>query len=117
MNPALEQIPLRPNQNILAFTYSQKNFDAPWHFHPQHELTFIWESKGNKFIGDHVGPYEAGELVLLRANLPHCWKNRTDQEGLSKSTVIQWNKGIFPEVSELTAVRDLLRAASKGMNA
>lgn len=115
MNPELERIDLSHKENILAFAFSQKNFDAPWHFHPQHELTFIQESRGSKFIGDFVGPYEQGELVLLRANLPHCWKNQFDKEGMSKSIVIQWNKGIFADVPELGQMLDMLRAASKGL--
>lgn len=115
MNPELEYVNLSPQRNVLAFTYCKPDFDTPWHFHPQHELTYIWESQGNKFIGDYVGPYEPGELVLLRANLPHCWKNRTDRQGLCKSTVIQWNKGIFAEVPELAKVSELLRMAAKGL--
>ncbi|MCI4667116.1 MAG: AraC family transcriptional regulator [Bacteroidia bacterium] len=115
MNPELEEVDLSHKENILAFTFSQKNFDAPWHFHPQHELTFIWESKGSKFIGDFVGPYETGELVLMRSNLPHCWKNQVDKNGMCKATVIQWNKKIFPEIQELNAILEMLRLASKGL--
>lgn len=115
MKPVLEQIRLGTAQSILAFRYADQSFDAPWHFHPQHELTFIEESTGTKFIGDYVGPYQVGELVLLRSNLPHCWKNQLEEEGKAKSVVIQWDKGIFAKVPELAALLRLLRTAARGL--
>lgn len=115
MKPILEQIRLGSQQSILAFEYAKKNFETPWHCHPQHELTYIEASIGTKFIGDYVGPYEPGELVLVRSNLPHCWKNHERENGLSQSTVVQWNKGIYTQVPELSAVFDLLKQASHGL--
>lgn len=115
MKPVLEQIGLEQGRSILAFNYSSVYFDTPWHFHPQHELTYIDGSVGTRFVGDHVGPYEPGELVLLRANLPHCWKNHL-QEGINaESTVIQWNKGIFATIPELDPVFTMIRAAARGL--
>ncbi|NET31707.1 MAG: AraC family transcriptional regulator [Cyanothece sp. SIO1E1] len=115
MKPVLEQIHLGSSQSILAFHYADKSFDAPWHFHPQHELTLIEESTGTKFIGDYVGPYQAGELVLLRSNLPHCWKNQVEEDRLARSVVIQWEKGIFANIPELAPLLTLLRTASRGL--
>jgi len=115
MKPILENIRLGSQHSILAFHHAKPNFETPWHFHPQHELTFIEESVGTKFIGDYVGPYEPGELVLLRSSLPHCWKNFSSKKALSKSTVVQWNKNIFSKVPELTGVFEMLRSASRGI--
>ncbi|MGC6429795.1 MAG: AraC family transcriptional regulator [Jejuia sp.] len=115
MKPILEPIHLERHESITGFIYDKTNFETPWHFHPQHELTYIEESFGTKFIGDYVGPYQPGELVLLRSKLPHCWKNETQDTGRSKSLVIQWNKGIFTHVPELTPVFNMLKTASKGI--
>lgn len=115
MEAILEKLELGREQTIRAFRHSNKNFITPWHFHPQHELTFIEESKGTKFIGDYVGTYKPGELVLLRSNLPHCWKNYAGQEAHSISTVIQWNKGIFARVPELNGFFNLIKKASRGI--
>jgi AraC-like DNA-binding protein len=115
MKPILEQINLADQQSILAFHHAKKNFSVPWHFHPQHELTYIEESTGTKFIGDYVGAYQTGELVLLRANLPHCWKNYDRPQVQAKSTVIQWNKGIFTPVPELNQLFKMLKSASRGI--
>ncbi len=115
MKPILEPIHLAQHESITGFIYEKPNFETPWHFHPQHELTYIEDSYGTKFIGDYVGPYQPGELVLLRSKLPHCWKNEAHQKGLSKSLVIQWNKGIFTHVPELAPVFNMLKTASKGI--
>lgn len=115
MKPILEHIPLERQASILAFRHKADNFEVPWHFHPQHELTFIEESAGTKFIGDYVGVYQPGELVLLRSNLPHCWKNYEKPEVQARSTVIQWNKDIFAKVPELDGVFKLIKAASRGL--
>lgn len=115
MKPVLEPIHLGKQKTIQGFLHTKKDFETPWHFHPQHELTYIDESVGTKFIGDYVGPYEPGELVLLRSNLPHCWKNTIGQKGKAKSTVVQWNRGIYTKVPELAPVFHMLRTASKGI--
>ena len=115
MKAILEQIPVGRENSIVAFRFAEQDFGTPWHFHPQHELTYIEASHGTKFIGDYVGAYEPGELVLLRANLPHCWKNHAHQTSFSTSTVIQWEKGIFAKVPELSALFGMLTAASRGL--
>lgn len=115
MKPVLEPILLGHEKTILSFRYEAPDFDTPWHFHPQHELTYIEESVGTKLVGDYVGPYEPGELVLLRSNLPHCWTNVYNQNGFSKSIVIQWNQGIFSKIPELEIIFNLLRKADKGL--
>lgn len=115
MKPILEKIDLAQQQSIVAFRHEKQNFETPWHFHPQHELTYIEESVGAKFVGDYVGAYEAGELVLLRSNLPHCWKNQVRKDGKARSIVIQWNKGIFKKVPELSAIFEMLKVASRGI--
>jgi len=115
MKAKLEKIDLGTKQSILAFEYCSNNFDTPWHFHPQHELTYIQESVGTKYIGDYVGFYQPGELVLIRSNLPHCWKNHANTHNNSKSIVIQWNKGIYQKVPELETMFKMINDASRGV--
>lgn len=115
MKPQLEAIPFSENSNILAYKYVDSHFDAPWHVHPQCELTYIVKSKGTKFIGDYVSNYEPGELVLLNSNLPHCWKNESSSDAESVSIVIQWNKEIFTSISELDALHHMMQQASRGI--
>lgn len=115
MKPILEQITLGKERSIVAFKYSETNFETPWHFHPQYELNFIIKSSGTKFIGDYVGSYVPGELVLLQSNLPHCWKNYNQSDKSSESIVIHWNKEIFSRIPELNGLFKMLNDAARGI--
>ncbi|MDO6492264.1 MULTISPECIES: AraC family transcriptional regulator [unclassified Cellulophaga] len=115
MKPILETIPLGVEKSIVAFNYINDNFETPWHFHPQLELTYIEESYGTKFIGDYVGAYEPEELVLIQSNVPHCWTNYKSSAIKPNSFVIQWNKDIYANIPELKELNILFNTASKGV--
>ncbi len=59
-------------------------FITPWHFHPEHEILLIEESKGMRFVGDHVESFTNGDLVFVGKNLPHYWRN--DNEYYQKNS-------------------------------
>ena len=42
-----------------------------WHFHPEYELVYIEGTTGTRHIGEHISTYEACDLVLIGANIPH----------------------------------------------
>ena len=115
MKAQFQHIQVGAQQSVLAFTYDKPSFEAPWHFHPQHELIYIQSSFGTKYVGDFVGSYEPGELVLMRSNLPHCWKNQVDPDQSAKSIVVQWEKGIYARVPELDSFFEMLSSASRGI--
>ena len=55
--------------NVHGYPYEL----AKWHYHPEYELHLIQESSGKMFIGDYVGDFRPGTLVLTGPNLPHNW--------------------------------------------
>ena len=101
------------------FTYLGSKFNAPWHFHPEFELTYIAKSNGMRYVGDSVLEFEKGDLVLLGPNLPHCWKNTNDNEVESKSIVLQWREDFIGEGwltrTEFSDIGKLLTLASRGV--
>ena len=82
----------------------QARFDAPYHFHPELELTLIIAGEGKRFIGNQITDFRPGDLVLLGENLPHCWQNHRkdwlledpDPEG-AQALVIHFRKDFLGE--------------------
>lgn len=115
MKAQFEHISTPEGYSIHAFEYQDKVFDAPWHIHPEHELTYIKSSKGLRYVGNQVTPFDAGDFVLLKGNVPHCWKNPEKNEETAHSIVIQWNDGLFPDLPEFQPIADLITRASHGI--
>ena len=115
MKATLEKIPMGPESNICAFTYERPHFDAPWHFHPELELTYILKSEGIRYVGNHISPFKAGDLVMIGPGIPHCWKNGRSYTGGSEALVIQWGAPVVGELSEFARIHELMAKANKGI--
>lgn len=96
-------------------------FTAPYHFHPEHELTLIVKGKGNRYVGNHMDVYSSGDLVLIGSNLPHCWKieNNEEEDNDVASVVIQFNNDFlgtdFLAKPELSQILHLLERSKHGI--
>ena len=44
-----------------------------WHYHDEYELHLIVASSGKMFIGDYIGNFRPGCLVLTGPRVPHNW--------------------------------------------
>lgn len=119
MNVSFEKLVFGNRASFLCREFKLKAFDSPLHFHPEVELTAIISGRGQRFVGDHVAPYQAGDLVLLGANLPHYWHSDPSSEELSHSIVIQFQHGFFQnaffEIPELQALKELMLLAQRGL--
>lgn len=49
-------------------------FDHPFHYHQLCELVWLEKGYGKLIIGDYVGNFTEGELILKNAGLPHLWR-------------------------------------------
>lgn len=116
MKASLEIITVAPEQSFLAFEYKAEAFDAPWHFHPEFELTYIKSSSGIRYVGNHLADFKPGDLVLLGTNLPHCWRNVSAGEEQANSLVIQWGASFPGHQPEFTAIRKMLAMADRGIH-
>ncbi len=123
MKATFEQLSEHIENSFLYRQFSLPQFDAPFHYHPEIELTLILKSSGRRFVGQQISNFEAGDLVMLGENLPHCWLNT---EGVSKSApdaaqsiVIQFKANFvgntFLNLPELTAIQQLFQKAQSGI--
>jgi hypothetical protein len=72
-----------------------------WHCHDEYEIQLIVGVRGRAFVGDYVGHFEPGHLVLTGPRLPHNWIS-TDLPpgGLSvRSLVLQFRDGPLRQAS------------------
>lgn len=73
MRAQFEDVHWTGQESYLLRRFDLPQFEVPWHFHPEIELTLILEGSGDRCVGDHLESFEAGDLVLLGGNLPHYW--------------------------------------------
>jgi AraC-like DNA-binding protein/mannose-6-phosphate isomerase-like protein (cupin superfamily) len=97
--------------------------DHDWHYHPELELVWVRRGKGTRFIGDSIEPYEDGDIVLIGANLPHCYHQTGAVAGdsaESAAVVVQFRPETFDSalaaLAELRPVRVLLNDAKYGLH-
>ncbi len=104
--------------------YLQHGFPCPlvrWHYHDDYELHLIVAGTGKVFVGDHVGQFAPGHLVLTGPRLPHNWISQTDpgEEIPLRDLVIQFRKDLIPKMAavapELSALLSLLERARHGI--
>lgn len=92
MKPAFESVSASANASFVVRKFEEKSFSAPYHFHPEYELTLILTGTGKRYVGTNMNDYFSGDLVLLGANLPHCWKTENSSAENSVSVVIHFDK-------------------------
>jgi AraC-like DNA-binding protein len=77
MRPYREALTRDPDSSLRLLNRRLQNaIPFEWHHHREFELTLTLNSRGQRFVGDHVGDYDDGDLVLLGPNLPHTWFSR-----------------------------------------
>ncbi|MBS1744553.1 MAG: AraC family transcriptional regulator [Bacteroidetes bacterium] len=108
------------SQSFLVRRFEEKKFSAPFHFHPEFELTLIEHGFGKRYVGAHMQDYAPGDLVLLGSNLPHCWKTEIVSPKKSESIVIQFRKDClgetFFDTPELNLINHLLVKSNNGIH-
>lgn len=94
---------------------------ARWHQHDEYELHLIVSTSGKAFVGDWIGQFQPGHLVLTGPGVPHNWVSIDvpDSGVTERDQVVQFEHkpllkatGLFPE---LTDVLPLLERARYGI--
>ncbi len=123
MKPLLEKV-TPPDGASWAWLDRRLDDAIPfqWHHHPEFELTLTLNSVGQRFIGDHIGEYGDGDLVLIGPNLPHTWASRDKCDAALPHVARvmwfhpDWAAGLTTLLAELRDVADLLSRAQRGLS-
>jgi AraC-like DNA-binding protein len=73
VEPDLEVVQIRRGESFKAWAHGYPFHTVRWHFHPEYELHHVVATRGRYFVGDFIGEFEPGNLVLTGPNLPHNW--------------------------------------------
>ncbi len=94
---------------------------ARWRCHDEYELHLITSTSGKAFVGDWIGQFQPGHLVLTGPRLPHNWVSMDMPEGgvAERDLVIQFNHDPLVHaaatIPELGEVLPLLERAKHGI--
>lgn len=78
MNAVEYRLPKEFDKSFIVFEEKGPYFPCPWHYHPEYELVMVDKSTGRRMVGDHIGYFDSGDLVLMAPSLPHVWINDSE---------------------------------------
>lgn len=122
MQPDLELVTVRSDESFTAWYHGYPYRTVRWHFHPEYEIQLMVATTGKMFVGDHIGRFGPGNLVLMGPNLPHNWiSDVADGEVVEqRNLIIQFGQEFvtrsmqsFPELRQAEA---LLAASRRGVS-
>ena len=119
MKAQLKQVTTSPNNSFKVKVFEEKKFKAVWHFHPQYELTYIFQSTGIRYVGDSMQSFEKGDLVLVGRNVPHSWKTIDNKSEHVRCVVIQWDEDLLApwlDKPEFVSIQNMLLKSSYGIS-
>jgi AraC-like DNA-binding protein len=92
-----------------------------WHFHPEYELHQVVATKGRYFVGDFIGAFNPGNLVLTGPNLPHNWVSDVPKDAIVplRCRIIQFSEsfisGAMTALPELAVLAPVLESSRRGV--
>jgi AraC-like DNA-binding protein len=117
MRPVLENVMIRDGGAFACLEFRGKEFDCPYHFHPEIEITWILAGEGQRLVGDRLQSFSPGDLVMHGEGLPHMYRNWAP--GFAHSRYIQFRRDVFGrdffQLAEFRSVDHLLNRASRGI--
>jgi AraC-like DNA-binding protein len=112
----------------LTSSFSMRHDQVPfinnhWHYHPELELIYFKAGQGSQFIGDNIGTFNSGDVILIGSHLPHYW--RFDEVYFESSDIVPnvyvahfcenfWGKE-FLNIPENLPLADLTEKSKRGI--
>jgi AraC-like DNA-binding protein len=120
MNPELEVVQIGEGQSFKAWAHGYPFHTVRWHFHPEYEIHHVVATNGRYFVGDFIGEFTPGNLVLTGPNLPHNWVSDIPPEAQIplRGRVVQFSEAFIADVTkmfpELATFKPVLEFSRKG---
>jgi AraC-like DNA-binding protein len=118
VQPDLELVAVPGDESFKVWSHGYPYRTVRWHFHPEYEIHLITATTGKYFVGDYIGNFAPGNLVMVGSNLPHNWVSSVQQGGRvdERGLVLQFDAGFvaratlaFPELKRVEGLLDASR--------
>ena len=121
LNPAYEWVEQPHNESIHYIEHGAPSPLIRWHHHNEFELHLVRCTTGKFFVGDYIGNFQPGNLVLVAPNLPHNWVSDLN-EGETvevRDQVVHFSaefiQGLKSQLPELKLLEPMLKRARQGI--
>jgi len=114
--PFLEVLPadtLLQASYRLTFVHLTKQ-PAYWHYHPEIEISLVLSGTGTRQVGDAVGAFKPGDLVVYGSRIPHDFTLRGDNDH-AEFLLIQLRPELLASFVEFAPIRQLFEYARFGL--
>lgn len=121
MQPDLELVHIRKGESFAAWMHGYPFRTVRWHYHPEYEIHLVVETAGKFYIGDFIGDFRRGQLVMTGPNLPQNWISDIAPGEIVplRSMVIQFPEAFIRDAGEMmpevAAIRPLLERSHRGL--
>lgn len=121
MQPDLELVHIRKGESFAAWMHGYPFRTVRWHYHPEYEIHLVNATSGTFYIGDHIGSFQPGQLIMTGPNLPQNWISDIQPGEIVplRSLVIQFPEAFIEDacatMPEMEALRPLLDRARRGI--
>lgn len=121
MKPDLELVQIRQNESFKVWTHGYPYHTVRWHFHPEYEIHLVTDTTGMYFVGDFIGKFAPGNLVMTGPNLPHNWVSDLPKDVVieRRCIVLQFSEefitNLVAALPELHPFLDLLGDSRRGV--
>jgi AraC-like DNA-binding protein len=121
MKPQYERVTLAEGCSVRVYHRKIKRIPFEWHHHPEYELTLTMNSRGRRFIGDHIADYAGDDLVLVPPDLPHTWSSTESIDSREPQVAVvvwfsgDWARRVADCCPEFASLRKLLRRGAPGL--
>ncbi|MEX3962164.1 AraC family transcriptional regulator [Paraburkholderia sp. EG286B] len=116
--PDLELVAVPRDESFKVWSHGYPYRTVRWHFHPEYEIHLITATTGKYFVGDFIGSFAPGNLVMIGPNLPHNWVSSVphDEPVDERCLVLQFDAEFiaraieaFPEFRRVEGLLDASR--------
>ena len=119
----LVDAPILDKKQIWIKKVDKPFFDHNFHFHKTQEICWIEEGYGNMIVGDSLGRFNRGDLIILGMGLPHILRcDKVFHETKSKKTTKAYSiyfteehiRSITDDSSMLNILQQFIRKSGRG---